>query len=47
MLHFSPSSQSSQFHFIYHRQRYLKRVQREAVALLLDSEIKDDSPDLP
>lgn len=38
-------------HFIYHRQHsYLRRVQHEAVALLLrilDSEIKDDSPDLP
>lgn len=38
-------------HFIYHRQRsYLRRVQHEAVALvlrILDSEIKDDSPDLP
>lgn len=37
-------------HFIYHGQpSYLRRVQHEAVALvlrILDSEIKDDSPDL-
>ncbi len=52
MLHFSPSVKAHKLlHFIYLRQRsYLRRVQPEAVALvlrILDSQIKDDSPDLP